>query len=233
MTTSHKSRGVVKVPLKKDPPKSNATAKPKVPLSSGSGNTLAKFFTGAAFFLVVVLCIGFCFVNVLPYLRVAQRVWETATAGIGSGAFWQQAIVAGFLSLLSGVVSGLLGFVLWAVLQLLELLPVFLSQSRKAMRSMLAEYSKAERYSSSDSDDEDVTTLKLWLNRLAMLPVRRAKQLRVLAYASDLAICLYVYPVDLFAPDLWNVATIVLTLFVVEVCLKAAFATHAIYKHYR
>jgi hypothetical protein len=176
--------------------------------------------------------VGFALINVLPYLNVADRVLSTALATIGSGAVFGTFIVSEFVGLLTSIVGGLLGFILWAALQLLELLPVFLATSRKAMRSMLAS-ANGEKTTISDNDDADAKTLKTWLNRLALLPVRRARKLRVIAYATDLAICLYVYPLQLFPPAWWNLAMIVFTLFVVEVSLKAAFTTYEIYRHYQ
>jgi hypothetical protein len=193
---------------------------------------LPKALTGATFALVCLATVGFAMINVLPYLNVADRVLSTALATIGSGAVFGTAIVSEFVGLLTSIVGGLLGFILWAALQLLELLPVFLATSRKAMRSMLAS-ANGEKTTISDNDDADARTLKKWLNRLALLPVRRARKLRVIAYATDLAICLYVYPLRLFPPAWWNLAMIVFTLFVVEVSLKAAFTTYEIYRHYQ
>jgi hypothetical protein len=198
-----------------------------------SKERLPRAFTGATFVLVCLATIGFALINVLPYLNVADKVLSTALATLGEGAVFQTLIVSEFVSVLTSIIGGLLGFILWAALQLLELLPVFLSMSRKAMRSMLADASKNEKTTISDSDDADTKALKTWLNRLALLPVRRARKLRVVAYATDLAICLYVYPLRLFPPALWNLAMIVFTLFVVEVSLKAAFTTYEIYRHYK
>jgi hypothetical protein len=194
---------------------------------------LPKAVTGITFALVCLATIGFALINVLPYLNVADRVLSTALATLGNGAVFQTLIVSEFVGLLTSIVGGLLGFILWAALQLLELLPVFLATSRKAMRSMLASANNGEKTTISDNDDSDARTLKTWLNRLALLPVRRARKLRVIAYASDLAICLYVYPLRLFPPAWWNLAMIVFTLFVVEICLKASFTTHEIYRHYK
>lgn len=196
--------------------------------------TLPKALTGLTFALVCIATVGFALINVLPYLNVADRVLTTALATIGDGAVFGTPIVSEFVGILTTFVGGLLGFILWAALQLLELLPVFLSMSRKAMRSMLASANSGEKTTISDNDDDDARTLKKWLNRLALMPVRRARKLRVVAYASDLAICLYVYPpLRLFPPAWWNLAMIIFTLFVVEVSLKAAFTTWEIYKHYK
>jgi hypothetical protein len=204
----------------------------EVTLSKERKERLPKALTGATFALVCLATVGFALINVLPYLNVADRVLSTALATIGSGAVFGTAIVSEFVGLLTSIVGGLLGFILWAALQLLELLPVFLATSRKAMRSMLAS-ANGEKTTISDNDDADARTLKKWLNRLALLPVRRARKLRVVAYATDLAICLYVYPLRLFPPSWWHLAMVIFTLFVVEICLKASFTTHEIYRHYK
>jgi hypothetical protein len=201
--------------------------------NSSKKERLPKAVTGATFALVCLATVGFALINTLPYLNVADRVLTTALATLGNGAVFQTLIVSEFVAILTSIIGGLLGFILWAALQLLELLPVFLAMSRKAMRSMLASANSGEKTTISDSDDADARTLKKWLNRLALLPVRRARKLRVVAYATDLAICLYVYPLRLFPPSWWHLAMVIFTLFVVEISLKAAFTTHEIYRHYK
>lgn len=68
--------------------------------------------------------------------------------------------------------------------------------------------------------------LALWLNlqllellpniKNTKIPRKYVRQVRLAAYAADLAIVLYVYPVRAFPPDWMNVALVLFALFAVE-----------------
>jgi hypothetical protein len=132
----------------------------------------------------------------------------------------------------------LLGAILWAGIQILEVAPMLLERDEKYMDNLIAEAEAHDLYEISDHDDPLLGQMKRAYNALPVKHYRDFKQLAFFAYTVDFLICFAVYPPveggfsRLFfvllsgqfgAIDWQNVALANVTLFAIEATLKIIF----------
>jgi hypothetical protein len=173
----------------------------------------------------------FCFENIRPYIDLVDL---TVMKWSGTGIFGMIAgipvlgwLVTGGIAITSFVIS----LILWACLQLLELLPSFMMDSPKFLLSNIAYIKNWQRIRAESADTAIARKLKNHYNAIPQQAIERANVARAVAYIIDAAICIgYYQPIEgglgnlglVFGAGAWDyiqwdkVISIVMTLFAVE-----------------
>lgn len=181
------------------------------------------------YWLAIAVAVVIAFWNMMPYTRASfyALVEVFGLTADASNIFANRAL---------GMISLVMGAIIWALIQTAEVYPVLLRHDRKLMRLMALEAESAEQLEVRDTDDPALARLKDWYNQFPLLSLRSANRASLFAYLVDLAICLSVYPpVDggfgkllfiLFTGQ-WgliswaNVALIIVMLFCFETMVRA------------
>lgn len=182
------------------------------------------------YWLAIAVAVVIAFWNMMPYTRAAFYALIEVFGVQGADPLNM------FANRALGMISLVMGAIIWALIQTAEVYPVLLRHDRKLMRLMALEAESAEQLEVRDTDDPALARLKDWYNQFPLLSLRSANRASLFAYIVDLAICLSVYPpVDggfgkllfiLFTGQ-WgliswaNVALIVVMLFCFETMVRA------------
>jgi hypothetical protein len=133
----------------------------------------------------------------------------------------------------------IIGTLLWAVIQTLEVLPMLLKRDPSFVKEVVNNTDKHSKYAEKADDDPVLANLKRYYNQFPILAIKQAKNLMLFAYTIDLLICITVYPPVTSGGigklmfvlmtgqfQLLNYSNLILlavTLFVVEFMLKLLF----------
>jgi hypothetical protein len=202
-------------------------------------------------FLLLVAAAVFIWLNVIPYHEIVQNFFAessnfaiiealTSIPLLGNLIGWVIAWLGGFLALTVAIV-------LWAILQILELLPRILMRDMDSIRLIIKGLERVNFLQIRDNDNEFIARLKQKHNELPMQWIRNAYWASAIAYISDFALCATHYPpingglerLDIFlaAPtwadvDGYNLTALLLTLFAVEGIVIIYSWLHNMLKHF-
>lgn len=197
--------------------------------------------------LCVAAALWFAYLNINPYAQAVRFILGTIA---------DNSLVRGILALpllgslfaFTGIFAHwIIGFVLWAVIQTIEVLPIILRHDRAFLRTVLSHHDQSHRVPLSSTDNPTLKALKLWYNRFPLLAIAKARRWRKLTYAIDFLICIIVYPpaasfsTFLFliftgqwsALDWANIALLVVTLLAIEVIVELLLWIGQIVFYYR
>lgn len=176
---------------------------------------------------ILVAVIVACW-NATPYIRASFFVLTEVFSLRGIAGF--------FANRALGMVSIVIGVILWAFIQTAETYPILLKHDRKLMRLIASEAESADYLEIREGDDPALAQLKNWYNRFPMLSIRAANRASLAAYVIDTILCLAIYPpveggfgqlVFVVFTGQWgliqwgNVAMIVAMLFVFELMVRS------------
>lgn len=198
--------------------------------------------------LYVFLFIGVFFValwNIGPY-EVAVRFIASRFGTSALVPFLLTLPVIGWL--LSGIgylIFWIVGAVVWAIIQLIELLPIIMTYNPGYVRNVLQEQEAHESLRPDKNDPGVVRYLKKFYNQFPMRFLVIARRLRVWVYVLDMLIVMMVYPpvreggigrfFFLLATGQWgqfdwvNIILMFVTLFAMEAVVKLLLTV----KHFR
>ena len=241
--------------------KSHATDAGKGAIASAAVGSLKPWIT-ALYILLLLGVVAVCAWNVMPYevfvrgllsrFELSQfgqfftanpvAVW-IAAAVIGVGAWklageWLAGAIFAFLVIalaFSNLYSWIIGVIVWAVIQAIELLPIIMSSNQGYLRAIIKEQETHEALRINKDDDGLIRAIKKGYNALPLRFLIIARRLRIWVYILDLCICIAVYPlingsIDrlfyVLSTGLWglidwgNVVLLFATLLAVEVVFK-------------
>jgi len=190
------------------------------------------------YWLLIVAIVFFAYLNINPYQVAVQRVLD----GIDGSGFLtlmlKLPVLGAIVSTIAASIYWILGAILWAGIQILEVAPMLLERDEKYMGHLITEAEDHDHYQISDQGDPLLGQMKRAYNALPVKHYRDFKQLAFFAYTVDFLICFAVYPPvnggfgKLFfvllsgqfgAIDWKNVALAIVTLFAIEATLKVIF----------
>ncbi len=197
------------------------------PRSNGSSN-LIKFIQFCLFFAAGMLIVA----NIKPYINIVS--W------LGSGLVSTKILESlsafpPFNWLLSNSGMGLAmlaGFLLWGLLQGLEMLPKIILNDPDALLVLMSWVYQFKKITHRDSDSPLLRKLKYRFNNLPLEWIEGMQQARAIAYIFDAILCFTFYPpivggydrlgVFLVAPtlkdlDVYNIIAAIATMFGLEV----------------
>ncbi|MEW6496891.1 MAG: hypothetical protein AB1589_30875 [Cyanobacteriota bacterium] len=190
----------------------------------------------ALYWGLVVSGIWFAYLNIQPYERaIAFLGGKTVNAAFLS-LISVIPIINGLAAILAKSITWILGAVLWAVIQIIEVLPLVLYSHEKFMVTMITSADQRAKYAEKENDDPTLKMLKRTYNHLPTSVVSNLEMLKIATYTIDFLICITVYsPVasgrfsDFFfilATGQWgkldygNLALALITLFAIEVIIS-------------
>jgi hypothetical protein len=188
------------------------------------------------YWALVASGIWFAYLNIQPYERaVAFLSGKTINAAFIS-LISVIPIINGLVAILAKSITWIVGAILWAVIQIIEVLPLVLYSHEKFMENMIASADRRAKYLEKESDDPTLKMLKRTYNHLPTSVVSNLEILKIFTYTIDFLICITVYsPVasgkfsDFFfilATGQWNkldygnLALALVTLFAIEVIVS-------------
>jgi hypothetical protein len=190
------------------------------------------------YWLLIVAIVFFAYLNINPYQVAVEKV----LGGIDGSGFvslmLKLPVLGAIVSLVTASIYWILGAILWAGIQILEVAPMLLERDEKYMGHLISEAEDHDHYEISDEDDPLLGQMKRAYNTLPVKHYKDFKQLAFFAYTVDFLICFAVYPPvnggfgKLFfvllsgqfgVIDWKNVALAIVTLFAIEATLKIIF----------
>lgn len=198
---------------------------------STQSSKLIKFIQFCLLFAAGVLIVA----NIKPYVNIVSWLGT----GLGSLPLTQSLSTFppfGWLLSNGGMgLSVLIGFLLWGLLQGVEMLPQIILDDPEALLVLMSWVKKFKRISHRDNDSELLRKLKSRFNNLPLEWIENMQQAKAMAYIFDAVLCFSFYPpinggydrlgVFLIAPnfkdlDLYNIVASVATMFGLEVLYK-------------
>ncbi|MGF1514243.1 MAG: hypothetical protein ACFB5Z_11185 [Elainellaceae cyanobacterium] len=175
---------------------------------------------------------GFCiWLNIQPYVGVAEMLLEGTVESRALDLLLSLPLIGGLVAKLGDFVITLVGVSIWAIFQILELMPTFLMGTRPMIRRVIDGFESVELLHIDANDLPFVAELKDKHNQMPFEWIRTSLLLATLAYIVDLVVCFSWFPpikggierlgVVLAAPspsdfDLRNVIFALVTLLAVE-----------------
>jgi len=136
----------------------------------------------------------FAYLNIGPYEQAIRLLFGSGEIS-GLAAFILSVPILGTMILGAGnLIAWVLGAILWALLQGLELLPMLLFNSRRALKGVIESGERSDVLQVNQNDDPALASLKKAYNRLPYSLVRNFRNAALFAYLIDICICLRVYP---------------------------------------
>ncbi len=198
--------------------------------------------------LYVFLGIGVFFValwNIGPYEVAARFIAQRFETSAIVGFLLALPLIGWLLSAIGYLFFWIVGAVVWAIIQLIELLPIVMTHNPGYVRSVLMEQEAHESLRPDQNDPGVVRYLKKFYNQFPMRFLVIARRLRVWVYVLDMLIVMMVYPpvreggigrfFFLLATGQWgqfdwvNIILMFVTLFAMEAVVKLLMSV----KHFR
>jgi hypothetical protein len=157
--------------------------------------SLALKITLALLYIGAVSAIGyFGYMNTKPYVEFVRLfLAEDGLASPVIQLFAKLPLIGGIIGFFSGTVTGLLGLLLWLMIQMIEILPLVLKRNRSLMRSYIQD-AQSDCFEVYEHDDPFLAKLKEAYNMIPTKTVRQIRKLSLLVYALDFCICVWIYP---------------------------------------
>lgn len=202
-------------------------------------------------FLLLFAAAVFIWLNVIPYHEIVQNFFAESSSFAIIEALTSIPLLGGLIgwviAWLGGFMALTVAIVLWAILQILELLPRILMRDMDSIRLIIKGLERVNFLQIRDNDNEFIARLKQKHNELPMQWIRNAYWASAIAYVGDFLLCATHYPpingglerLDIFlaAPtwadvDGYNLTALLLTLFAVEVIVMVYSWLHNMLKHF-
>ncbi|MCC5636281.1 hypothetical protein LC593_10515 [Nostoc sp. CHAB 5844] len=191
----------------------------------------AQRWTRLAFWAAVCVGIGFAYFNILPYTQAVRLLNKTVDNGFIQ-LISVLPVVNGIAATIGAGIHWILGFLVWALIQSIELFPIVLKHDPKFLEKVIQDAEGANRFDIKEDDPPSLQALKRWYNQFPYLTFGRAITYAIFAYTIDFCIAFFTYPPvkgDLFdfgfilmsgqfdQLDWRNLTSLLVTLFVIEV----------------
>lgn len=196
--------------------------------------TLLRVF----YWLCVAATAWFAYMNIAPYAAVVKAgMAKTMSFGI-LRAVGMVPIVNGIGAIIGASIHFIIGTILWACIQTMEVLPMILKRDPAFIKEVVTHSEGHSKYQEKEGDDPVLANLKRYYNAFPTLAIKQAKNLCLFAYTIDLLVCITIYPpcsgglsrlMFILTTGQWqllsytNLIFLFTTLFIVEAMLKLLF----------
>ncbi|MBW4419829.1 MAG: hypothetical protein KME13_11440 [Myxacorys californica WJT36-NPBG1] len=212
------------------------------------GKATIQIFLKGLYVLAICAGLYFAYLNINPYVQIVRGLLAQTDLG-GFGQFIARIPLVGAVAGALGESSTwIFGFVLWGLLQAIELFPLVVGKDKALMRTALEAHDTSHKFRVNEKDDPVAASLKVAYNKLPLGILRNMGKFRIAAYIIDLIICFTVYPpcdggflkfllylsTGAFSRLNWsNIVLSVVTLFAVEIIVELLFGIGALIFYYR
>ncbi|PHJ60242.1 hypothetical protein VF14_11605 [Nostoc linckia z18] len=185
---------------------------------------------------VIGLGLWICYLNIGPYAYVVKILSSKVIDTTLIQGFYAIPLLGKFLQAIGLISHWGIGLLIWAVIQVCQILPILLKHNRKYIKNILDEVISDEVYQVRETDDPLVAQLKRLHNLLPLQSIRKARTYAKVAYGVDAVFCTIAYPPipggdigqllfvlvtgQLHLIDWGAVALMVITMFCVEILLN-------------
>lgn len=145
------------------------------------------------YWLLVVSGVYFAFLNVAPYAKAVGFLGVKAVDEAFIRLVSIIPIVNGLASIFGMGITWILGFVLWGIVQIIELLPIVLYNHEGFMSTLIGQADTRARYTEKETDDPTLKQMKRIYNAMPTSMIRNLERLRIATYVLDFLICFTVY----------------------------------------
>ncbi|MHC0068796.1 hypothetical protein ACWATR_39050 [Nostoc sp. UIC 10890] len=199
----------------------------------------ASTLVNALYWIVICLVLFFMYLNIQPYAIGVKLITSNGVSlSPIINLFLDIPIIGAILGLFIYGFNWIVGFLLWAAIQTIQLFPIVMRRDPRFMQSIIKANESHGKYQVKESDDPALAGLKRWYNAFPSLTISRARNAALFAYVVDFSICLLVYPPvkggfsnlmfvlmtgQISRIDWGNVVLLLLTIFIVEMCVKFLF----------
>ncbi|BAY11028.1 hypothetical protein [Calothrix sp. NIES-2098] len=210
--------------------------------TTASGTKKTKQFDARLIFRVlywgaVLAGLWFAYLNIQPYAAFVRQYM-----GGGDNTLVKLIsiipIVNGVAATIGFAIHWIIGFVLWLVLQTIQLLPIILKRDRAFMRTLIADAANTSKFHINEDDDPTLVALKRWFNNFPALTISRARTWALGSYAVDFLVCFVQFPpcrggfgnlIFILMTGQWsqldyyNIVRLFITIYIVELIVKFLF----------
>ncbi|WP_157943237.1 hypothetical protein [Nostoc sp. CENA543] len=174
------------------------------------------------FWLLIIAIVYGCYNNALPYIAfIRLRIGDSFLAGLP--------YVGGFFRFFS--LSTLVGIVFWAILQIMQLLPLWVKADRKLIRTVIRQSENHPQMKIGKEDSKSLAALKKIWNEFPLRSIKWARTCSYIAYSIDYVACIHAFPpvdggLDRFfyviatrqfdLLNLGNIISLIITIYLVE-----------------
>jgi hypothetical protein len=223
-------------------------AKSTSPSSKVTVGETTRLIVQILYWLVVAAAVWFAYLNVAPYAAAVKFVMSNTMDTALMQLLLRLPLIGAVVKFASLGAHWIIGLVVWAAIQTIEIFPIVLKHDRSFMRTVISDQENSQKFALKSEDDPAVRLLKQWYNRFPMLTVTKARNFALFVYAIDFCICLLVYPPsdggfsDFFfllmtgqfmAFDWVNIALLMVTLYAIEAIVHLLFFLGQILWYYR
>jgi hypothetical protein len=146
------------------------------------------------YWLIVAATAWFAYMNIAPYAAIVKMgMVKTADPNL-LRLIGMIPIVNGIAAILGASLHLIIGTILWAIIQTLEVLPMLLKRDPSFVKEVVNNTDKHSKYAEKPDDDPVLANLKRYYNQFPILAIKQAKNLMLFAYTIDLLICITIYP---------------------------------------
>jgi len=143
----------------------------------------------------ITLVIGsFIFANIKPYEVIATKFLSSFDYPVIAGILFNTPIIGGIIEFISNFFAFTLGTALWAIFQILEILPLLLFGHGRFLNNQIGKHGNAAKYAVSPNDSWETKAAKFLGNSLSTEVMRFLVLLAIGVYVIDFLLILTVYP---------------------------------------
>lgn len=181
---------------------------------------------------IIAIVLAAIVLNVTPYVEFIKWIFQPVTNSALVDGLLSIPLLGGAIIWFAGALTVIIGFLLWSLFQILELLPSMLTKDRETIETIIDRIDAQDYLTIKDSDLPLVAELKQRYNEMPTKFLVDARKAKVVAYVLDFLLCITQYPpiqggidriwVFLAAPSMadvdWlNLLFCAITLFTVEI----------------
>ncbi|MEH2190289.1 MAG: hypothetical protein V7K64_29655 [Nostoc sp.] len=186
----------------------------------------------------VGLGLWICYLNIGPYAYVVKVLSSRVIDTTLIQGFYAIPVLGKLFQAIGLVSHWGIGLLIWAVIQVCQILPILLKHNRRYMKNVLDEVTSGGVYQIGERDDPVVKQLKHLYNLLPLQSMRKARIYAKVSYGVDAVFCAIAYPPipggdigQLFFVlvtgqwhliDWGSVALMLITMFAIEILVNVA-----------
>jgi len=212
----------------------SSSAKGKAKNNFLNTNTVIKWL----YWLSIAAGIWFAYLNIAPYAEIVKRIMLAGTDTTLIRLIASIPLINGIVASVGTAAHWIIGLMLWAIIQTIEVFPLVLQRDRAFMRTLIQHSESHQKFQIKDNDDPALASLKRWYNLFPSLTIRRARNAALFVYTIDFLICITLYPPceggfsnftfilstgQYGLLDYENIILLLTTLFIVELLIRFIF----------
>ena len=156
-------------------------------------NTSSPRWVFKALWVCTLLAAGaVAFANIRPYINIVKYLGISLLDKALIHMIGSIPIINGLAATGIGVVTLVCGMALWAVFQMIEVLPIIIHNHEGFLEEVIQDAERSKRYKVRPDEDPTVTALKKVYNKLPVAFLENLAKVRMIAYVLDFFICFWV-----------------------------------------